>query len=78
MMVQTKTSEYGMSAVHVDGLLSWTRLTRSTRSLDELWVSWIGLVKTRLALRVVPLHRSVRSKYGLVTSLTDKEANVSC
>jgi hypothetical protein len=62
----------------VDGLLSSTRLTRSTRSLDERMVSSIGLVKVRLVLRVVALHRSVRSKYGLATSLIDKEANVSC
>ncbi len=48
---------------------------RSTRSLDELLVSSIGLVKVRFVLRVVSLHRSVRSKYGLATSLIDKEAN---
>ena len=78
MMAQTKTSEDGTCAVHVDGWLSWTRLTRSTRSLDELLVSSIGLVKVRFVLRVVSLHRSVRSKYGLATSLIDKEANVSC
>ena len=54
--------------------LDWTRLTRSTRSLDELLVSSIGFVRVRLVLRLLSLHRSVRSKYRLLASLIDEEA----
>ena len=53
--------------------LDSTRLTRSTRSLDELLVSSIGLVKVRLVLRLLSLHRSVTSKYRLLASLIDKD-----